>query len=103
MLGGAFNGHPAKFSPMALVYNRLAGQSIERIAALSDGIFAVAMTLLILEIHVPAAEGVHSEHDLARVLESLSASRLVYLMSFFDPGDLLERSAGPAQSFCPRR
>ena len=27
-------------------YNRIAGQSVERLAALSDGVFAVAMTLL---------------------------------------------------------
>jgi hypothetical protein len=28
-------------------YNRIAGQSVERLAALSDGIFAFAMTLLV--------------------------------------------------------
>jgi hypothetical protein len=31
---------------MPSLYNRVAGQSVERIAALSDGIFAVAMSLL---------------------------------------------------------
>jgi D-alanyl-D-alanine carboxypeptidase len=31
-------------------YNRIAGQSVEWLAALSDGIFAVAMTLLVLEL-----------------------------------------------------
>ena len=29
-------------------YNRIAGQSVERLAALSDGIFAMALTLLVL-------------------------------------------------------
>ncbi len=33
---------------MAFSYERIAGQSAERLAALSDGIFAVAMTLLLL-------------------------------------------------------
>jgi uncharacterized membrane protein len=33
--------------------NIIAGQSLERLAALSDGIFAVAMTLLVLDVRVP--------------------------------------------------
>ena len=35
------------------VYNRIAAQDLGRIAALSDGIFAFAMTVLVLEIHIP--------------------------------------------------
>ncbi len=45
---------------MHSLYNRVAGQSVDRIAALSDGIFAVAMTLLVLDLRVPTAEAVHS-------------------------------------------
>jgi uncharacterized membrane protein len=71
---------------MPLAYNRIAGQSLERLAVLSDGIFAVAMTLLVLDIHVPEGGGVHSEHDIGRGLVALGPRLLVYLMSFLTLG-----------------
>jgi uncharacterized membrane protein len=49
---------------MTTSYNQIAGQSVEQLAAVSDGIFAVAMTLLVLDLRVPAQEAIHSEHDL---------------------------------------
>lgn len=39
---------------MAKSYNQIAGQSAERLAALSDGVFAVAMTLLALDLRALA-------------------------------------------------
>jgi uncharacterized membrane protein len=42
---------------MSSSYNQIAGQSVERLAALSDGIFAVAMTLLVLDLRVRESEG----------------------------------------------
>lgn len=38
---------------MATTYNQIAGQNVGRLAALSDGLFAVAMTLLVLDLWVP--------------------------------------------------
>jgi uncharacterized membrane protein len=67
-------------------YNQVAGQSVERLAALSDGIFGVAMTLLLLELHVPAKELIHSEGDLRSALARLAPQLLVYLMSFLTLG-----------------
>jgi len=71
---------------MSTSYNRIAGQSVERLAALSDGIFGVAMTLLLLELHVPAKELVHSEGALRHALVLLAPQLLVYLMSFLTLG-----------------
>ena len=67
---------------MKTSYNRLAGQSVDRLAALSDGVFAVAMTLLVLDLHGPATQAVHSEYGLWRALVALSPRLLTYLMSF---------------------
>lgn len=71
---------------MPSLYNRVAGQSVERLAALSDGIFAVAMTLLVLDLRVPAAEAIHSERDLWHALVMLSPRLVVYLMSVMTIG-----------------
>jgi len=71
---------------MPSLYNRLAGQSVERLAALSDGIFAVAMTLLVLDLRVPASEAVHSERDLWRMLVALSPRLVIFLMSVMTLG-----------------
>jgi uncharacterized membrane protein len=67
-------------------YNRVAGQSLERMAALSDGVFAVAMTLLVLDLHAPAETAIHSETDLWRAFVALAPKVLVYLMSFITLG-----------------
>ena len=57
------------FRDMKISYNLIAGQNVERLAALSDGIFAVAMTLLVLH-----------------ALVSTAPQLLMYLMSFLTLG-----------------
>ncbi|HEX8814428.1 MAG TPA: TMEM175 family protein [Terriglobales bacterium] len=71
---------------MVTAYNRLAGQSVERLAALSDGVFAVAMTLLVLDLRVPAAEAIRGDHDLWRALVALAPRLVTYMMSFLTLG-----------------
>ncbi len=71
---------------MGVVYNRLAGQDVGRIAALSDGIFAVAMTLLVLDIHLPETSGVHSEAELWAGLVALAPRLVAWLMSMMTLG-----------------
>lgn len=71
---------------MSTIYNRFAGQSLDRLAALSDGVFAVAMTLLVLDLHVPLPKDVHSERDLWHAPVLLAPSLLTYVMSFLTLG-----------------
>jgi len=71
---------------MKTTYNRLAGNSVERLAALSDGIFGVAMTLLLLDLQLPSVAGIHSEADLGRAIVSTLPRLLLYLLSFLTLG-----------------
>jgi uncharacterized membrane protein len=71
---------------MRTLYNQIANQNLDRLAALSDGLFAFAMTLLVLDLHVPVKEAVHSEHGLAVALMGLAPRLVMYLMSFLTLG-----------------
>jgi len=71
---------------MPTFYNRIAGQSLHRLEALSDGVFAVAMTLLVLDLHAPVTAAIHSERDLWHAIAALSPRLLTYLMSFVTLG-----------------
>jgi uncharacterized membrane protein len=68
------------------LYNRIQGRNLERLAALSDGIFAVAMTLLVLDLHIPSAAAVHSERELVAGLAAMGPQWIVYGMSFLTLG-----------------
>jgi len=69
---------------MSEPYNRFTGQSLEHLTALSDGLFAVAMTLLVLDLRVPVstAATAYSEHGLWRALLAMGPSFAAYLLSF---------------------
>lgn len=85
---------------MRTFYNRIAGQSLERLAALSDGIFAVAMTLLVLDLRPPVvdagarlstpllwtSEGLGKELALLGALGGLLPHFLPYILSFLTLG-----------------
>jgi uncharacterized membrane protein len=83
---------------MRTPYNFIAGQSVERLTALSDGVFAVAMTLLVLDLHVPATETVeqiiktthqNNEYVLWSQLAPLGLRFIPYIMSFLTLGVFL--------------
>ena len=67
-------------------YNRIAGQDLGRIAALSDGIFAFAMTVLVLEIHIPDKLDIHSEAELCAGLAALAPRIVTWLLSLMTLG-----------------
>jgi uncharacterized membrane protein len=69
-----------------IIYNAIQGRSLERLAALSDGIFAVAMTLLVLDIRIPSAAAIHSEAELWLALAAMTPQWVAYLMSFLTLG-----------------
>ena len=59
---------------MRTIYNLIAGQSLRWEAALSDGIFAVVTTLLVLDLCVPVSAvggAIRSEQALWEVLIGL--------------------------------
>lgn len=67
-------------------YNQIAGQKVQRVEALSDGVFAVALTLLVLDIKTPANELIHSEKDLMAMFCALTPKFLTYFLSFMTLG-----------------
>lgn len=67
-------------------YNRIAGQRIQRIEAISDGVFSIAMTLLVLDIKVPHDLSIKTESDLIASLYKLLPSMLSYFLSFMTIG-----------------
>lgn len=54
-------------------------EGLERINAFSDGVFAIAITLLVLDIHLPPLKSVD---DLPNGLWSLTPKILIYCLSF---------------------
>ena len=66
---------------MSQPYNRFAGGDRERVGALSDGVFAVAMTLLVLDLRVPVGD-IHTDRQLWESLRGLGPSFAAYLLSF---------------------
>jgi uncharacterized membrane protein len=71
---------------MPTLYNRIQGRNLDRLAALSDGIFAVAMTLLVLDLRIPAAVQVSGERGLVWALGALGPQWVAYGMSFLTLG-----------------
>ena len=57
--------------------------SVHRIEALSDGIYAVAMTLLVIDLKLPAEELIHGNVELINAVAQLFPKFLSWIISFF--------------------
>jgi len=71
---------------MSVDYNQIANRSLERVGALSDGLFAIAMTLIVLEIRVPDLGPGATDGDIATALGALAPRFVTYLLSFLTLG-----------------
>jgi uncharacterized membrane protein len=71
---------------MATPYNSLAGGDVGRIAALSDGVFAFAATVLVLDFHTPEIADIHSEAELLGALWASAPRLLPWLLSLITLG-----------------
>jgi uncharacterized membrane protein len=71
---------------MSVVYNQIANRSLERIGALSDGLFAIAMTLIVLEIRVPELPHGSTDSQLLAALGDLGPRFVTYGLSFLTLG-----------------
>jgi uncharacterized membrane protein len=96
---------------MPTSYHRFAGTSLDRLAALSDGVFAVAMTLLVLDLKAPSVPkraqhpiwsggGGASERVLSHgLLHNVAPRLLPYAMSFLTLGIFWVGQQTQLQSF----
>lgn len=58
----------------------------QRMNAFSDGVFAIAITLLVLDIRTPSAWRIASDNDLARAIGGLWPNIAAYVQSFLVVG-----------------
>ncbi len=96
------DNHPLTHRNMETHFNQIAARDVSRISNLSDSIFGVAMTILVLGVHFPKTEEIHSERELIAALGQLAPRIFIWLMSVMTLGmfwvgqhtqlDQLERS-----------
>jgi len=83
---GASGTTEKAYATRNMAYNEIAGQRTTRIEAISDGVFAVALTLLVLDIKVPVSEAIKTEHSLFNAFCTLTPKFLSYFLSFITLG-----------------
>ncbi|SIR50375.1 Uncharacterized membrane protein [Haladaptatus litoreus] len=64
----------------------LEGEGTERLEAISDGVFAIVLTLLVLQFEVPTVPSAQADSQLPSLLLELQPLLFSYLLSFFTVG-----------------
>ena len=67
-------------------YHDVAGTRVDRIAALSDALFAIALTLTVLEVRIPMHASIMTERALMAAIGEVMPRLLTYLLSFLTLG-----------------
>lgn len=67
-------------------YNEIAGKRVQRIEALSDGVFSIAMTFLVFNLKDPVSGVVTSDKALLMALQSILPNLLAFFLSFMTLG-----------------
>ena len=67
----AYKAISMKMNKQKTGYDHISGQKVSRIEALSDGVFAVAITLLVLDIKAPVSDAIKTEADLCAFSQHL--------------------------------
>jgi len=71
---------------MKTSYSQIEGLRVQRIEAISNGVVAIAMTLLVLNITVPWAAAISTEMQLIESFATLAPKLLSYCLSFVTLG-----------------
>lgn len=67
-------------------YNEVAGKDVTRSIAISDGVFAVALTLLMIDLSVPVLTTIQTEAQLMTLFIKLFPKLLVSFLAFMTVG-----------------
>ena len=78
LVAGSLRDGPSSFSPGETTH----GKGNARLEAFCDGVFAIALTLLIIDIKVPAGATAGTSGDLWRALQHLLPSVFAFVLSF---------------------
>lgn len=68
------------------LYDRIAGQRISRIEALSDGVIAIAITVLVFDLKLPTGQVIDSDAGLWAALRTLTPKFIAFVLSFMTLG-----------------
>ena len=93
------DNHPLTHANMETNFNQIAARDVSRISKLSDSIFGVAMTILMLGVRFPETGEIHGEREFIAALGAARpARRHLGDQRDADTRDVLGRPAAPSST-----